>query len=60
MERFPGGFGKECGMAGKRMLPMGIENFEEMRAMGYYYIDKTRLTLHKFSSKSFIILVLSI
>lgn len=43
MERFPGGFGKECGMAGKRMLPMGIENFEEMRAMGYYYIDKTRM-----------------
>lgn len=30
-------------MAGKRMLPMGIENFEEMRAMGYYYIDKTRM-----------------
>jgi len=28
-------------MAVKRKLPMGIENFEEMRTMGYYYIDKT-------------------
>lgn len=28
-------------MAGMAKLPMGIENFEEMRTMGYYYIDKT-------------------
>jgi len=30
-------------MAGKEKLPMGIEDFEEMRTMGYYYVDKTGL-----------------
>lgn len=30
-------------MAEKLKLPMGIEDFEEMRTMGYYYIDKTGL-----------------
>ncbi len=25
----------------KEKLPMGIEDFEEMRTMGYYYVDKT-------------------
>ena len=30
-------------MAVKTRLPMGIENFEEMRTKGYYYIDKTGL-----------------
>lgn len=30
-------------MAEKIKLPMGIEDFEEMRTMGYYYIDKTGL-----------------
>ena len=24
-------------------LPMGIENFKEMRTRGYYYVDKTGL-----------------
>ena len=24
-------------------LPVGIENFEEIRKLGIYYIDKTRL-----------------
>ena len=24
-------------------LPVGIENFEEIRNLGFYYIDKTRL-----------------
>ena len=24
-------------------LPVGIENFEEIRQFGFYYIDKTRL-----------------
>ena len=28
-------------MAGKTKLPMGIEDFREIRAMGYYYVDKT-------------------
>ena len=29
---------------GKSMkLPVGIENFEEIRTDGYYYIDKTKL-----------------
>ena len=30
-------------MAGKRKLPMGIENFREMRTGGFYYVDKTGL-----------------
>lgn len=30
-------------MSMKTRLPMGIENFEEIRTMGYYYIDKTGL-----------------
>ena len=24
-------------------LPVGIENFEEIRTKGYYYVDKTKL-----------------
>jgi len=30
-------------MAAKTKLPMGIENFKEIRTQGYYYIDKTGL-----------------
>ncbi len=30
-------------MAGKVKLPMGIENFREMRTGGFYYVDKTGL-----------------
>lgn len=30
-------------MTEKAKLPMGIEDFEEMRSMDYYYIDKTGL-----------------
>ena len=30
-------------MAMKTRLPMGIEDFEEMRTQGYYYVDKTGL-----------------
>ncbi len=30
-------------MAVKEKLPMGIEDFEEIRTMGYYYVDKTGL-----------------
>lgn len=30
-------------MTGKEKLPMGIENFEEIRTKGYYYADKTGL-----------------
>lgn len=30
-------------MAGKAKLPMGIENFGEMRTGGFYYVDKTGL-----------------
>lgn len=30
-------------MTEKVKLPMGIENFEEVRTGGYYYIDKTGL-----------------
>ncbi len=28
-------------MAGKTKLPMGLSRFREIRAMGYYYVDKT-------------------
>ncbi len=30
-------------MEGIAKLPMGIEDFEEIRSMGYYYVDKTGL-----------------
>ena len=30
-------------MSGKVMLPMGIENFKEIRTGKYYYVDKTGL-----------------
>ena len=30
-------------MASTLKLPVGIENFEEIRKLGFYYIDKTRL-----------------
>lgn len=30
-------------MATNTKLPMGIENFEEIRTDGYYYVDKTEL-----------------
>lgn len=29
--------------AGKKMLPIGIENFEEIRTKDFYYVDKTGL-----------------
>ena len=28
-------------MTDRAMLPMGIEDFEEIRTGGYYYVDKT-------------------
>ncbi len=28
---------------GKKKLPVGIENFEEIRMKGFYYVDRTRL-----------------
>ena len=30
-------------MGEQTKLPIGIENFEEIRSNGYYYIDKTKL-----------------
>ena len=27
----------------KAKLPIGIENFEKIRTMGFYYVDKTAL-----------------
>ena len=30
-------------MASTLKLPVGIENFGEIRKLGFYYIDKTRL-----------------
>lgn len=32
-------------------LPVGIENFEEIRTCGYYYIDKTKLIEQLFDSR---------
>ena len=37
------GFFFEAFMANTLKLPVGIENFEEIRKLGFYYIDKTRL-----------------
>ena len=34
-------------MASTLKLPVGIENFEEIRKLGFYYIDKTRLIEHR-------------
>ena len=28
-------------MEAKKMLPIGIENFEKLRTEGFYYVDKT-------------------
>ncbi len=28
-------------MTGKMVLPIGVKNFQEMRTMGFYYVDKT-------------------
>ena len=30
-------------MANQLMLPIGIEDFKELRTEGYYYVDKTAL-----------------
>ena len=30
-------------MAGLKKLPIGIENFEEIRQEDFYYVDKTRV-----------------
>lgn len=35
-------------MSAKLKLPIGIENFKEMRTEGYYYIDKTGLIKDSF------------
>ncbi len=34
---------KGCVMAMQTKLPMGIENFREIRTGGFYYVDKTGL-----------------
>lgn len=39
-------------MAIKTKLPMGIENFKEMRTMDYYYVDKTGLIRELLDRKS--------
>ena len=33
-------------MENRLKLPVGIENFEEIRRNQYYYIDKTKLKLY--------------
>lgn len=36
--------------AGKKKLPIGIENFEEIRTKGFYYVDKTGLIKELFEN----------
>ena len=38
-------------MGDKLKLPVGIENFEEILADSYYYIDKTKLIEQLFDSR---------
>lgn len=38
-------------MSGSVKLPVGIENFEEIRTNGYYYVDKTNLIEQLFESR---------
>ena len=38
-------------MSGLVKLPVGIENFEEIRTNGYYYVDKTNLIEQLFESR---------
>lgn len=38
-------------MSGSVKLPVGIENFEEIRTNGYYYVDKTNLIEQFFESR---------
>lgn len=35
--------GREVSMENRLKLPVGIENFEEIRKEGFYYVDKTKL-----------------
>jgi len=30
-------------MEKQKMLPIGVENFAEIRRMGFYYVDKTNM-----------------
>ena len=30
-------------------LPVGIENFQEIRQLGFYYVDKTKMIEHLLS-----------
>ena len=47
-------------MADTLKLPVGIDNFEEIRKLGFYYIDKTKLIeqlLYKHYEQKVIILI---
>ena len=41
-------------MAGKAMLPMGIENFEDIRNEDFYYVDKTGLIRDLLENRSYV------
>ena len=43
-------------MAGKAMLPMGIENFEDIRKEDFYYVDKTGLIRDLLENRSYVTL----
>lgn len=43
-------------MAGKAMLPMGIENFEDIRNEDFYYVDKTGLIRDLLENRSYVTL----
>lgn len=43
-------------MAGKAKLPMGIENFEDIRKEDFYYVDKTILIRNLLENRSYVTL----
>lgn len=43
-------------MTKRKMLPVGIENFEEIRKENFYYIDKTKLIEQLLDNKSKVVL----
>ena len=56
----PSGACLEAFMTDTLKLPVGIENFEDIRKLGFYYIDKTKLIeqlLYKHYEQKVIILI---
>ena len=43
-------------MEAKKMLPIGIENFEKLRTEGFYYVDKTGMIRELLTNRSEVVL----